>query len=141
MNIDNALILIKKDLETNWPELEFRFSNDGTKARAEGEIWVDGINHELHTFITVTPSGGASFVLGLGKIDKTPKVLELLNEYNSKGGLLKIVADKNNMLILSHGIICYDERMLTNYTSVFLNSFCDALENETIIKLNGYSYW
>ncbi len=140
MSIDlkKALKYCQKDLEKEWPNLDFEYLTNGKdKLTITANVTLGDLDDDIRIIIDCNSSGGFECRAVFDKLDKTDEVLYLVNKFNEDKLFFKLFVREDNYLELSHFFICYNEKTFKDYATEFLLRLLKLREDEIILRLTS----
>ena len=74
------------------------------------------------------------------EIEKTPRVLALLNDFNCEHPFFTAFVREDGFLELRHFVFLSDENAINEYPSEFLIRLANLADSETLLKLTRFTY-
>lgn len=139
INLRNVLAYMKEDLR-GWDKINFEFTTTNDDVTAKADITINSINANVMIIIKAYSGGGAVFRAVFDKIEKTPRILSLLNDFNRSSAFFKGFIRNDDYLELEHYFVCYEEGMFRDYCSEFLVRLSNAAKEEELRRLVDYTY-
>ena len=140
LNIKKVISLIQKQLDKDWGRLEFEYSTTETEASAATGIALSNHSDDIRAIITVFPGGGAVFRAVFDKLDRSPEVMGLLNDFNYSNLFFNAFIRPDGYLELRHFFVCYEENMFKSYSGEFMTRLSQLANNEILKKLTEHTH-
>ena len=140
LNISKVEKLIRKDLNKHWSSLNFEIECNPQKIKVTNNLSIAKLSNDVRVEFGAYSNGVALFLAIFSHIEKTPKTLDLLNEFNKKSLFFKAIINDKGFLEVLHICAFVKEEMFENYCSEFLIKLSNLNENEVFCKLVSYTY-
>ena len=133
LNIKKAYNFIQNHLNKEWGDIDFDYSISKDEVNVTADLELN--NHgNVYAEMIVYQGGGTWFRAFFGEIEKTPEVLELLNEFNYNEPFFKAFIGDGGFE-LRHFFVCFEEDMLKSYAGEFLTRLAGLADDECLKKL------
>lgn len=140
LNIKKVLKLVQKQLDKEWENINFEYSTAKDEVNAATNLTLNNHDDDIRAIITAYPGGGAVFRAVFDRIEKSPEVLNLLNDFNYDNPFFNAFIRDDGYLELRHFFICYEENMFKSYAGEFMTRLARLAEDECLQKLTHYTH-
>lgn len=140
LNIKKVLTLVRKQLDKEWGKISFEYSTTKDEVNATANLTLNNHDDDIRAIITAYPGGGAVFRAVFDRIDKSPEVLNLLNDFNHDNPFFNAFIRNDGYLELRHFFICYEENMFKSYAGEFMTRLARLADDEYLQKLTRYTH-
>ena len=140
LNLKKVLKTIEKELDKEWGNLDFEYSIEDDTATVTADLTLNNHDDDIKTMITVFEGGAAVFRAVFDEIEKTPRVLSLLNDFNCEHPFFTAFVREDGFLELRHFVFLSDENAINEYPSEFLIRLANLADSETLLKLTRFTY-
>ncbi len=140
LNLRRVMSYIERDLKTNWGKINFEYKTGDGRIDIAANLTLKNHDDDIRFIITVYEGGGVNFRAVFDKIEKTPGVLNLVNEFNRKNISYWAFVRNDGYLELYHWFFCFNEEVLKVYANEMLYRLCKLADDEDLIALTKYTH-
>lgn len=142
IDIRRALDYMKQDISSgDFSKLKFDYeiADEGKRSTASANLTLGG-TASVYVFFNAYPGGGAWFRAVFDKIEKSPAVLSLINDFNDDNLFFKAYVTEKGYLELDHFFVADTEDTYRYYAGEFLSRLAKLASHETLKKLTDLTH-
>ena len=140
LNLRRLMSYIRRDLQQNWRAIDIEYKTGDGKIDITANLTLKNMDDDIRFIITIYEGGGSNFRAVFDKIEKTPGVLNLVNEFNNSNISYWAFVRDDGYLELRHWFFCFNEDVLKSYANEMLWRLSKLADDSTLQTLTRHTH-